>query len=175
MPGPQFPLYVLGRKLSAFYPMVPLVLNTALGIAIMSYDGRIFFGLLGDYDAMSDLDDARGRPRVRDRRAGGRRRRAAERGAPQRTLAAGVAADQEPRLRRLGLVAAGLLVAVAGLVALTLAFNARDDPELARAPRARASSSPTAAPATARPAQVTDPGRPAARTSPRWSRATAGS
>jgi hypothetical protein len=37
--------------------MVPLVLNTALGIAIMSYDGRIFFGLLGDYEGMADLDD----------------------------------------------------------------------------------------------------------------------
>jgi hypothetical protein len=32
------------------------VLNTALGIAIMSYDGRVFFGLLGDYDALADLD-----------------------------------------------------------------------------------------------------------------------
>ena len=57
VPGPQFPLYLLGHKLDAFYPMVPLVLNTALGIAIMSYDGRLFFGLLGDYDAMADLDD----------------------------------------------------------------------------------------------------------------------
>ena len=57
VPGPQFPLYLLGRKLSAFHPMVPLVLNTALGIAIMSYDGKIFFGLLGDYDAMEDLDE----------------------------------------------------------------------------------------------------------------------
>jgi WS/DGAT/MGAT family acyltransferase len=56
VPGPQFPLYMLGRKLRSFYPKVPLVLNTALGIAIMSYDGRIFFGLLGDYDAMDDLD-----------------------------------------------------------------------------------------------------------------------
>jgi diacylglycerol O-acyltransferase len=57
VPGPQFPLFILGRRLLAFYPKVPLVLNTALGIAIMSYDGRIFFGLLGDYDAMSDIDD----------------------------------------------------------------------------------------------------------------------
>jgi WS/DGAT/MGAT family acyltransferase len=57
VPGPQFPLFLLGRKLGAFYPMVPLVLNTALGIAIMSYDGKLFFGLLGDYDAMDDLDD----------------------------------------------------------------------------------------------------------------------
>ena len=56
VPGPQLPLYMLGRKLRSFYPKVPLVLNTALGIAIRSYDGRIFFGLLGDYDAMDDLD-----------------------------------------------------------------------------------------------------------------------
>jgi diacylglycerol O-acyltransferase / wax synthase len=57
VPGPQFPLFVLGRRLIAFHPMVPLVQNTALGIAIISYDGRIFFGLLGDYDALADLDD----------------------------------------------------------------------------------------------------------------------
>jgi diacylglycerol O-acyltransferase len=56
VPGPQFPLYMLGRKLRSFYPKVPLVLNTALGIAIMSYDGKLFFGLLGDYDAMDDLE-----------------------------------------------------------------------------------------------------------------------
>ena len=40
VPGPQVPLYVMGRRLEAFYPKVPLVLNTALGIAIMSYDGQ---------------------------------------------------------------------------------------------------------------------------------------
>jgi WS/DGAT/MGAT family acyltransferase len=56
VPGPQFPLYILGRRLRAFYPMVPLTLKTALGIAIMSYDGNVDFGLLGDYDAMDDLD-----------------------------------------------------------------------------------------------------------------------
>src|SRR3954468_19350814 len=56
VPGPQVPLYVMGRRLEAFYPKVPLVLNTALGIAIMSYDGRLFFGLLGDYDALADID-----------------------------------------------------------------------------------------------------------------------
>jgi diacylglycerol O-acyltransferase len=56
VPGPQVPLYLLGRRLEAFYPKVPLVLNTALGIAIMSYDGHLFFGLLGDYDALADID-----------------------------------------------------------------------------------------------------------------------
>jgi hypothetical protein len=57
VPGPQFPLYLQGRRLRAFYPQVPLTLNTALGIAIMSYDGRLGFGLLGDYDALPDLED----------------------------------------------------------------------------------------------------------------------
>ena len=56
VPGPQFPLYLQGRELRAFYPQVPLTLNTALGIAIMSYNGRLGFGLLGDYDALPDLD-----------------------------------------------------------------------------------------------------------------------
>ena len=57
VPGPQFTLYLLGRPLRRLYPQVPLVENAALGIAIMSYDGRIDFGLLADYDALPDLDD----------------------------------------------------------------------------------------------------------------------
>jgi WS/DGAT/MGAT family acyltransferase len=57
VPGPQAPLYLLGRRLRAFHPMVPLTLNTALGVAIMSYDGKLDFGLVGDYDAMPDLHD----------------------------------------------------------------------------------------------------------------------
>jgi len=56
VPGPQFPLYLLGRKLESIFPMVPLAQNTALGIAILSYNGQINFGLAGDYDAMADLD-----------------------------------------------------------------------------------------------------------------------
>jgi hypothetical protein len=56
VPGPQFPLFMLGRRLLRMYPQVPLVSNTALGIAIMSYDGTLNFGLLGDYDALPDLD-----------------------------------------------------------------------------------------------------------------------
>src|SRR5438477_9637416 len=56
VPGPQFPLYVLGRELEALYPMVPLARNTALGIAILSYDGQLNFGLTADYDALADVD-----------------------------------------------------------------------------------------------------------------------
>ena len=56
VPGPQQPLYLLGRRLRALYPVVPLAGRQALGVAVMSYDGRLGFGLLGDYDAMADLD-----------------------------------------------------------------------------------------------------------------------
>ena len=56
VPGPQFPLYVLGRRLCDLFPIAFLPENHALAIAIMSYDGGIAFGLLGDYDAMPDID-----------------------------------------------------------------------------------------------------------------------
>jgi WS/DGAT/MGAT family acyltransferase len=57
VPGPQLPLYVLGRRLIGLYPVVPLAQRQALGIAIVSYDGRLGFGLLADYDAVPDLED----------------------------------------------------------------------------------------------------------------------
>jgi len=56
VPGPQFPLYVLGRRLVDLYPIAFLPENHALAIAIMSYDGDVNFGLLGDYDAMGDIE-----------------------------------------------------------------------------------------------------------------------
>ncbi len=56
IPGPQFPLYMLGRQLEAMFPMVPLAENQALGIAIMSYNGQLNFGLNSDYDALGDLE-----------------------------------------------------------------------------------------------------------------------
>ena len=56
VPGPQFPLYLLGRELEAIYPMVPLAENTALGIAILSYNGQLNFGLVADYDALADVE-----------------------------------------------------------------------------------------------------------------------
>ena len=57
VPGPQFPLYLLGRRMLDPFPMVPLAKNQALGVALLSYDGHINFGLVGDYDLMWDLDD----------------------------------------------------------------------------------------------------------------------
>jgi diacylglycerol O-acyltransferase len=56
VPGPQFPLYLLGRELRGLYPVVPLAARQALGIAVMSYNGHLGFGLLGDYDALPELE-----------------------------------------------------------------------------------------------------------------------
>jgi WS/DGAT/MGAT family acyltransferase len=56
VPGPQFPLYLLGRRLEVLYPVVPLARRQALGIAVMSYDGHLGFGLLADYDALPELE-----------------------------------------------------------------------------------------------------------------------
>jgi diacylglycerol O-acyltransferase len=56
VPGPQFPLYLMGRELEAVFPMVPLAKRQAVCFGIMSYNGQVNFGLVGDYDAMPDLD-----------------------------------------------------------------------------------------------------------------------
>jgi diacylglycerol O-acyltransferase / wax synthase len=56
IPGPQVPLYVLGRELQDLFPLAFLPENHALAIAIMSYNGGLDYGLLGDYDAMPDID-----------------------------------------------------------------------------------------------------------------------
>ncbi|HEX3688992.1 MAG TPA: wax ester/triacylglycerol synthase family O-acyltransferase [Solirubrobacteraceae bacterium] len=56
IPGPQLPLYVLGRRLQDLFPVAFLPEDHALAVAIMSYNGRLDYGLLGDYDAMPDID-----------------------------------------------------------------------------------------------------------------------
>jgi diacylglycerol O-acyltransferase / wax synthase len=55
VPGPQFPLYVRGREMQDVFPIAFLPKDHALAIAIMSYNGKINFGLLGDYDALPDI------------------------------------------------------------------------------------------------------------------------
>jgi diacylglycerol O-acyltransferase / wax synthase len=57
VPGPQIPLYLAGKRMTDTFPMVPLAKNQALGVALLSYAGRINFGLVGDFDLMWDLDD----------------------------------------------------------------------------------------------------------------------
>ncbi|HEY6911409.1 MAG TPA: wax ester/triacylglycerol synthase family O-acyltransferase [Myxococcales bacterium] len=55
VPGPQFPLYLLGKRMLRCYPQVPLAAQQAVGIALLSYDGCIGVGLVGDADAARDL------------------------------------------------------------------------------------------------------------------------
>jgi diacylglycerol O-acyltransferase len=55
VPGPQFPLYCLGREMKEVYPVLPLSENTTLGVALFSYNGSVGFGLLGDYDSAPDI------------------------------------------------------------------------------------------------------------------------
>jgi diacylglycerol O-acyltransferase len=57
VPGPQFPLYLLGREMLEIVPIAFLPENHALAIAIMSYNSKVDFGLLADYDAMPDLEE----------------------------------------------------------------------------------------------------------------------
>ena len=56
VPGPQFPLFVLGREMESIFPLVPLARRQALCVGIMSYNGQVDFGLVGDYDSMADLE-----------------------------------------------------------------------------------------------------------------------
>src|SRR3954449_2271779 len=56
VPGPQFPLYLLGREMQEIVPVAFLPEHHALAVAIMSYNGKVDFGLLADYDAMPDID-----------------------------------------------------------------------------------------------------------------------
>lgn len=55
-PGPQMPLYLAGAKMAEIYPTVPLLPNQALTVGLTSYDGKVFYGMNGDRDAMPDLD-----------------------------------------------------------------------------------------------------------------------
>jgi WS/DGAT/MGAT family acyltransferase len=56
VPGPQFPLYLRGRRLLELFPQAPLAANQALSVAALSYDGRIGFGLLADHSLLPDIE-----------------------------------------------------------------------------------------------------------------------
>ena len=56
VPGPQKPLYLVGRRMLEAFPFVPLGGNVRIGIAIFSYDGGINFGVTGDRDSADDID-----------------------------------------------------------------------------------------------------------------------
>jgi WS/DGAT/MGAT family acyltransferase len=105
VPGPQFPLYLLGRRLRVLFPVVPLAQRQALGIAVMSYDGHLGFGLLGDFDSLPELENIR-----RDlewavdslARAAGLRKRAPKKPATARKPARRASADRSASAKPAG-------------------------------------------------------------------------
>jgi diacylglycerol O-acyltransferase len=56
VPGVQFPLYSGGSRLLETYPLLPLTANLGVIICVTSYDGGLYFGIIGDYDALPDLE-----------------------------------------------------------------------------------------------------------------------
>lgn len=56
VPGPRHALYALGRELLEYIPFVPLSQGVRVGVAMLSYNGRVAFGITGDWDTVSDLD-----------------------------------------------------------------------------------------------------------------------
>jgi diacylglycerol O-acyltransferase / wax synthase len=95
VPGPQFPLYLCGRRMLRACPYVPLAAPLRVGVAIFSYDGELVFGVTGDYDCAPDIDVlvqgiSNGRSELlpaNGHRTDGARRRAAKRPAARATQA----------------------------------------------------------------------------------------
>jgi diacylglycerol O-acyltransferase len=56
VPGPQFPLYLAGREMLEYLPFVPITYGMRVGVAIVSYNGKLAFGVTGDYDTVPDID-----------------------------------------------------------------------------------------------------------------------
>jgi diacylglycerol O-acyltransferase / wax synthase len=56
VPGPQFPLYCLGREMLEYRPFVPISHGVRVSTAILSYNGRLYFGITGDYKTAADID-----------------------------------------------------------------------------------------------------------------------
>lgn len=56
VPGPQFPLYMFGCRMQALLPQVPLLAGMGVAVGLMSYDGRIFWGVTSDAQIVPDVD-----------------------------------------------------------------------------------------------------------------------
>jgi WS/DGAT/MGAT family acyltransferase len=56
VPGPQQPLYLAGCRLREMMFWVPQTGSIGIGISIMSYDGRVHFGLIADAKLIPDPD-----------------------------------------------------------------------------------------------------------------------
>jgi diacylglycerol O-acyltransferase len=56
VPGPRVPLYACGRELLEYFPFVPLSHGVRTGVAILSYNRKVAFGVTGDWDTVPDID-----------------------------------------------------------------------------------------------------------------------
>jgi len=56
VPGPQIPLYAFGSRMTDIHGLVPLAAEHCVGVCVLSYDGRVSFGLVADRDTVPDLD-----------------------------------------------------------------------------------------------------------------------
>jgi hypothetical protein len=57
VPGPTFPVYILGARMLACYPLVPLFRDQGIGVALFSYAGRLHWGVNADWDVAPDVHD----------------------------------------------------------------------------------------------------------------------
>ena len=57
VPGPPFPLYMLGAPMKSIFPMVPLMQNQNLGIALFSYAGGLHWGFNADWESFPDVHE----------------------------------------------------------------------------------------------------------------------
>jgi len=56
VPGPPIPLYMLGCQALSMQPLVPLIPGAGIGVALLSYNGSVFWGFQADYDLVPDLE-----------------------------------------------------------------------------------------------------------------------
>ena len=56
VPGPQAPLYYFGSQIEEIWPLVPIAASHAIGLAVFSYDGTLYFCLNVDRDSCRDVD-----------------------------------------------------------------------------------------------------------------------
>jgi hypothetical protein len=55
VPGPRFPLYLLGRQMIEIHPYVPIAVNLRISVGILSYLDQLNFGINADLDAVPDI------------------------------------------------------------------------------------------------------------------------
>lgn len=83
VPGPQMPLYAVGKRMQTIYPQVPTGYELGVNCAVESYDGKLFFGLIADPHVAPDANRLRDFLLVSFRELCRAARKRAQRAAPQ--------------------------------------------------------------------------------------------